>query len=76
MVPRTFPELPDGIGCRMLPPCSPEQDRLLPLLARCFPEAWGKRPVGSPFPYAGTSAVAEYRGRFIGHAAIQQIKIE
>ena len=65
-----------GVTYRMIPPCSPEQDRLLPLLGRCFPEAWGRRPVGTPFPYAGTSAVAECGGRFVGHAAIQQIKIE
>ena len=68
--------LPENIRFRMIPPCSPEQDRLLPLLGRCFPEAWGRRPVGSPFPYAGTSAVAECGDRFVGHAAIQQIKIE
>ena len=65
-----------NITCRVIPPCSAEQDDLLPLLARCFPNHWGKRPPGSPFPYAGTSFVAEAAGKFIGHAAIMHMKSE
>ena len=65
-----------NITYRVIPPCSAEQDDLLPLLARCFPNHWGKRPPGSPFPYAGTSFVAEADGHFIGHAAIMHMKSE
>ena len=66
----------ENITYRVIPPCSAEQDNLLTLLARCFPNAWGKRPPGSPFPYAGTSFVAEAAGKFIGHAAIMHMKSE
>ena len=66
----------ENITYRVIPPCSAEQDNLLPLLARCFPNHWGKRPPGSPFPYAGTSFVAEAAGKFIGHAAIMHMKSE
>ena len=65
-----------NITYRVILPCSAEQDNLLTLLARCFPNAWGKRPPGSPFPYAGTSFVAEAAGKFIGHAAIMHMKSE
>ncbi len=66
----------ENITYRVIPPCSAEQDNLLTLLARCFPNAWGKRAPGSPFPYAGTSFVAEAGGHFIGHAAIMHMKSE
>ena len=62
------------IRYRVIPPCSEEQDGLLPLLGRCFPLYWGGRK--PPFPYAGTSFVAEAGGEFIGHAAIMRIEIE
>lgn len=59
---------------RIIPPCSEEQDSLLPLLGRCFPVPWGGRK--PPFPYAGTSFVAEDGDRFVGHAAIMKIEID
>ncbi len=64
------------ISYRIIPPCSAEQDKLLPLLARCFPDHWGKRPANSPFSYAGTSFTAECGGAFVGHAAIMPQQIE
>lgn len=68
--------MPDKIiSYRTIEPCSPEQDGVIPLLGRCFPNHWGKRPPGSPFPYNGRSFIAEDGDRKVGHAAVMRFEI-
>jgi len=63
------------LSYRTIAPCSPEQEDVIPLLCRCFPNHWGKRPPGTPFPYNGISFIAEDGSRKVGHAAVMRFEI-